>query len=247
MIVNVKNLEDILDDKISLISRGILITILLLKEKDPKLTLAKCKTKISFLKNKEELITLHRLGLITWSGYQNAVESLKKKEESPVIKEIFDFMSTLYRRYFTSTKERVQLVSILLEKYSVDEIKKVISNRYIVWKDEPTMCKHLVPETIFRGSKFQKYLEEALYTKEGESFLTISKINLKEGDEITSEIASTFSDLDLYSLISYELNSDGEKITNGRGITRNGKDIKRLLKVRDNQEYKEFKLIYTQK
>lgn len=246
MIVNVKNLEDILDDKISLVGRGILITILLLKEKDPKLTLAKCKTKISFLKNKEELITLHKLGFITWSGYQNAVESLKKKEESPNVKSILDFMSSLYRRGFSPTLERVQLLNSLLEKYSVDEIKKVVSNRYVVWKDEPVMCKHLVPETIFRGSKFIKYLEEANYTKEGESFLTVSKINLKDGDEITSEVASTFSDLDTYSFISYELNPDGEKITNGRKITRSGKDIKRLLKIRDNQEYKDFKLTYIQ-
>jgi uncharacterized phage protein (TIGR02220 family) len=246
MIVNVKNLEDILDGKISLVGRGILITILLLKEKDPKLTLAKCKTKISFLKNKEELITLHKLGLITWSGYQNAVESLKKKEESPNVKSILDFMSNLYRRGFSPTSERVQLLNSLLEKYSVDEIKKVVSNRYVVWKDEPVMCKHLVPETIFRSSKFIKYLEEANYTKEGESFLTVSKINLKDGDEITSEIASTFSDLDTYSFISYELNSDGERITNGRKITRTGKDIKRLLKIRDNQEYKDFKLTYIQ-
>jgi len=246
MVVNVKNLEGILDDKISLIGRGILITILLLKEKDPKLTLAKCKTKISFLKNKEELITLHKLGLITWSGYQAAVESLKKKEINPQIIDILNFMGSLYRRSISPTEERNKLLATLLEKYSVDEIKKVVSNRYVVWKDEPVMCKHLVPETIFRGSKFIKYLEEANYTKEGESFLTASKINLQDGDEISSEIASSFSDLDNYTFYSYQLNQLGEKITNGRKITRSGKDIKRLLKVRDHQEYKDFKLTYIQ-
>lgn len=246
MVVNVKNLEGILDDKISLIGRGILITILLLKEKDPKLTLVKCKTKISFLKNKEELITLHKLGLITWSGYQAAVESLKRKEVDPVMQDIINFMNNVYRRDFSVTPERYNLLAALLKNYLPSDIKKVISNRYVVWKDEPVMCKHLVPETIFRGSKFIKYLEEANYTKEGESFFTASKINLQDGDEISLEVASSFSDLDNYTFYSYELNQLGEKITNGRKITRSGKDIKRLLKVRDHQEYKDFKLTYIQ-
>lgn len=246
MKVNVKNLEEILDDRISLVGRGILITILLLRDKDPKLTLAKSKAKISFLKNKEELISLHKLGFISWSGYQNAVESLKKKEESPNVKSILDFMSTLYRRSFSPTSERVQLLNTLLEKYSVDEIKKVVSNRYVVWKNEPIMCKHLVPETIFRGSKFIKYLEEANYTKEGESFLTASKINLKHGDEITCEIALTFSDLDTYTFYSYEIDSEGKKLTKNRKFTRTGKDIKSLLKIRDYQKQKDFILTYIQ-
>jgi glutaredoxin-related protein len=247
MIINVKNLEDILDDRISLVGRGILITILLLREKDPKLTLAKCKTKISFLKNKEELISLHKLGFITWSGYVNAVESLKKKEVSPQVTDILNFMSNLYRKGISPTEERSRLLHTLLEKYSVDEIKMVVSNRYVVWKDEPVMCKHLVPETIFRLSKFVKYLEEANHTKEGESFLTASNISLNEGDEITLEIVNRFSDQDTYTVISYELNNEGEKITRGSKITRYGKDLKQLLKIRDNQEQKDFMLIYTQK
>lgn len=246
MKVNVKNLVDILDDRISLVGRGILITILLLKEKDPKLTLAKTKTKISFLKNKEELITLHKLGFITWSGYESAVESLKRKEINPQIVDILTFMGDLYRRRISPTEERNKLLSSLLEKYSVEEIKKVVSNRYVVWKDEPVMCKHLVPETIFRSSKFIKYLEEANYTKEGESFLTVSNVNLKEGDEITYQIASFFSDNDTYTFYSYEIDKEGKRTTKGRKLTRNGKDIKSLLKIRDQQQYKDFILTYIQ-
>jgi uncharacterized phage protein (TIGR02220 family) len=248
MVVNVKNLEDILDDKLSLVGRGILITILLLREKkDPKLTLAKCKSKISFLKNKEELIQLHKQGFITWSGFSGAVESLKRKEINPQIISILSFMSGLYRRSISPTEERNRLLSTLLEKYSIEDIKKVISNRYVVWKDNPTMKTHLVPETIFRISKFQKYLEEVNYTGEGESFITASKINLKHKDEITFEIAKHFSDNDLYTVLTYELNIEGKRITRGREITKYGKDIFRLLKIRDEQEYKDFELIYIQK
>lgn len=247
MVVNIKNLTDILDEKLSLVERGILITIILLKEKDAKLTLAKAKTKISFLKNKTELIKLHELKLISWSGYKNAVESLGKEKAKPEIVDILNFMSDLYRRGFSATVERSKLLNGLLEKYSVDEIKKVVSNRYVVWKDEPTMSKHLIPETIFRSSKFIKYLDEVNYTKQGESFLTASKMNLKQGDEVDIKIASSFSDNDFYTLMSYELNQEGKKITKGREITRSGKDIKRLLKVRENQDWKDFILTYIQK
>lgn len=247
MVINVKNLEGILDDKISLVGRGILVTILLLREKDPKITLAKCKTKISFLKNKEELVHLHNQGLITWSGYSNAVESLKNYLTKPQVEEILTFMSNLYRRGFSPTPDRIRLINSLLEKYSVEEIKKVVSNRYVVWENEPVMCKHLVPETIFRQSKFQKYLEESNYTHEGESFVTVSKLKLEDGDEITLEIANQFSDKDTYSVVSYELNQEGVKITRGSSITRYGKDIKQLLRIRDQQEYKGFILTYIQK
>jgi uncharacterized phage protein (TIGR02220 family) len=248
MVVNVKNLEDILDDKLSLVGRGILITILLLREKkDSKLTLAKCKAKISFLKNKEELIQLHKQGYITWSGFNGAVESLKRKEINPQIISILSFMSNLYRRSISPTEERNRLLSTLLEKYSIEDIKKVISNRYVVWKDEPVMCKHLVPETIFRLSKFVKYLEEANYTGEGESFVTASKIALKHKDRITEDVASNFSDKALYNLMSYELNQKGERITRGREIVKSGADIKRLLKVRNSQEWIDFELEYIQK
>lgn len=247
MVVNVKNLGDILDDKISLVGRGILITILLLKDKDPKLTLAKCKTKISFLKNKEELISLHKQGFITWSGYQAAVESLKRKEVNPVIEDILNFMNSLYRRNFGPTEERCRMITSILEKNTVPDVKKVIANRYSVWKDNLVMNKHLIPETIFQKSKFTKYLEEANYTKEGESFVTANQIELKNGDEITLEIAKSFSDNDLYTVITYELNFKGERITKGREITKYGKDIYRLLRVRESQNWKDFELIYIQK
>lgn len=243
----IKNLEEILDDKISLTERGILITIMLLKEKDSKITLAKCKTKISFLQNKVELINLHRKGLISWSGYDNAIASLKRKEENPIILEILDFMNGLYHRRFGPTLERCTKITNLLDKYSVDEIKSVIANRYSVWKDDSVMHAYLVPETIFRYSKFVKYLDEVNHTGEGTSFVSAQKIDLKHGQEITQQIAETFSDNDHYTLMTFELDHDGVKITKGREIVKTGKDIKRLLKVRSQQEWKDFILTYVQK
>lgn len=247
MVVNIKKLEDILDDRISLIERGILITILLLKDKDSDITLLKCKKKINFLKNKQELVNLHELGFIKWSGYITAIKYFEQKKTKPEVEKILNFMNGLYNRKFQPTVERVSSINSLLKEYSVSEILLVISNRYSVWKDEPVMSKHLVPETIFRKSKFVKYLDEVKYTKEGESFVSANSISLKNGDEITLEIADTFSDNDTYTLMSYELNSKGIRITKGREITKYGKDIKRLLKVRGRLDWKDFELTYIQK
>jgi uncharacterized phage protein (TIGR02220 family) len=243
----IKSLEDILSDKLTLVERGILITIMLLREKDSKITLAKCKTKISFQKNRDELIRLHESKLISWSGYDNAKKAIEQQKASPVILDILYFMNSLYRRNFGPTKERITPLTNLLKDFSVEDIKKVIANRYIVWKDNPDMCQYLVPETIFRRSKFIKYLDEVNYTKAGESFVSANKIDLKHGDEITQQIADNFSDNDLYTMLVIELDHDGTRITQGREIVKSGKDIKRLLKIRGGQEYKDFMLTYIQK
>lgn len=238
-------MSDILDDRLCLVRRGILITILLLKEKDPKLTLAKAKTKISFLKYKKELISLHKDGFIIWSGYENAIKSLEKLETSTTVLEILGFMNNLYQRKFGPTEERVRLLNSLLEKYSNEEIKKVISNRYSVWKDEPVMRQHLIPETIFRMSKFIKYLDEVNHTRIGESFLNASEIGLKHGVEISYKDSQLLLDSETYTIMFYSV--DGEKRGRGREEIRYGKDLKRLLRVRENSIEKDFIITYIHK
>jgi len=245
MKVNIKGISDILDDRLCLVRRGILITILLLKEKDSKLTLAKAKTKISFLKHKKELISLHRDGFIIWSGYENAIKSLEKLEVKPVIIDVLGFMNNLYQRKFGPTEERVRLLNSLLEKYSDEEIKRVVSNRYSVWKDEPVMRQHLIPETVFRMSKFIKYLDEVNHTRIGESFLNASEIGLKHGDEISYEQSLSFIDTETYTIMFHSI-LEGKK-GRGREETRYGKDLKRLLRTRENSTEKDFILTYIQK
>jgi uncharacterized phage protein (TIGR02220 family) len=232
--------------------RGILITILLLREKDPELTLAKVKKKLKIAKVRQDLVSLHEMGYIRWSEYSKAKKILEKEQTTPEVIEIIDFMNGLYKRKFnpktsaynTPLRER-------LKEHSVDDIKKVIANRYIAWKDDSIMSKHLNPETIFRKSKFDKYLEEALRTKEGESFLAAEKIDLKYGDEITYEIAQGLSDDDTYVIRVYQTDGQGNKRGNGIKSTRYGRDIKRVLFVENKKiqrgELKEYTYIYANK
>jgi uncharacterized phage protein (TIGR02220 family) len=235
MRVTIKNMSEVIDDKLTLTERGLLITIILLKDNDPKLTLAKVRAKFRIQDVKVELVKLHKLGLIEWSGYKDAVKSLEEKELDPKVVEVVEFMNNLYKRKFdpNSKSTTVNLINRLLE-HSLDEVKLVVSNRYAVWKDDPTMEVHLNPTTIFRPSKFDKYLEEANRTKEGERFLSASKISLKEGDELTSEIAKTLLPTEVYTFMTYKLNSEGERVGNGVESSRYGKDIARAISIRNN-------------
>tara|TARA_R110002073_G_scaffold148366_4_gene301514 strand:+ start:16855 stop:17616 length:762 start_codon:yes stop_codon:yes gene_type:complete len=237
MKINIKNVKDILNLKINMQRRGILITILLLKDDSPKVTLAKCRASFNMTKTKEDLIWLHENTFIKWSGYSRAKKSIEVKELEPEVIEIIDFMNNLYKRKFSpsSGKTRPNILS-RLNYHSVEDIKKVISNRYAVWKDDAMMGKYLQPSTIFNASKFDKYLEEVNHTREGESFVNASNLNLEDGTEITLKIAKELIDTDTYNLRMFSTDGEGNKRGVSKTITRYGKDIKKLIHVQDSNE-----------
>lgn len=246
MKILVKKVSDLLTDKLTVIQRGILITILLLKDSDQKITLAKSKVKINFSKHKEDLIYLHKAGFLKWSGYNSALKSLKEKQVLPEVIEVMDFMNDLYGTKFKSTTKSITTFIVTrLKENSIDDLKLVVANRYAVWKDDPFMCKYLKPDTIFRASKFPKYLEEAIRTRQGESFLNASKINLKKGDLITLDLSKTFSDKDIYKVKIFSLRG-GVRVGSGQIEKMYGKEIKRSLKILENRRDVEQEYVYIQ-
>ena len=235
MRVNIKNLKEIVNDGLSITQRGILITILLMKDETPKLTLAKCKASLNFTTHKEDLIYLHDKGFISWSGIGRAKKSIEDRVMEKEVVEVIDFMNNLYRRGFSYKTYRNDVLR-LLKDYSIEDIKKVISNRYVAWKDEPKMSMHLQPSTLFRAKNFIKYLDEANHTREGESFVNASNLNLGDGVEITLDISKQLVGTDTYNLYMYSTNGDGEKRGSSQKVSRYGKDIVKMLLVQDMNE-----------
>jgi uncharacterized phage protein (TIGR02220 family) len=235
MKLSISNIKDILNEKLTLKERGILITILLLKDVSPKLTLAKVKATIQFKDVKEELIHLHEAAFIEWSGYKNAKKTLDLKTINPQVIEVIDFMNDLCGLKINPKTESatVNLINRLSEN-SIDDVKLVIANRYSEWKDDPFMRKYLTPYTIFRPSKFDKYLEEALRTKQGKRLVEAVKINLKPGDEITYELSKKLVDEDLYTIKIFSI-TGGEKTGNGILARKHGGDIKKAMKILNNK------------
>lgn len=61
------------------------------------------------------------------------------------------------------------LVSRLRAGASAEDCLLVVTDRYQRWKDKPDMMEHFNPETLFRPTKFEKYLNEAKARRDTEA------------------------------------------------------------------------------
>lgn len=230
MKLNIVHTNELLDSELTLIQRGILITIMLLKDDDSKLTLAKFKFKIKTGSIREELISLHEAEYIDWSEYKIAKRYIANKEINPEILELIQYINTLLRtKYKENNKVIISMLNARLRDYSANDIKKVFANRYLVWKDDEVMKRHLAPDTILRPSKFPKYFEEVNKTKEGLFYVNVKEINLIKGETITYKISKQLIDDDIYEIKIYTMQGF-KRIGNGQSTKRYGKDIKKVLK-----------------
>lgn len=226
--------EDYLEDEISVVDRGILVTIKILEKNTSQRTLKDVKPYIDFTKYRDNLIHLHQVGCIEWSGYRKAVRSKKKKAEgdNPEIEQALKFMSDLYKEDFNATKQNSKHLKSRLKEVGLEDVKKVIANRYSEWSGTK-MEKYLRPQTIFRPTKFEMYLQEANRTRQGEGFVNAQKVGLKDGDEITYKLSQTLVDKDVYRILIYVAKND-KKIGSGREEKMYGKDIRLSLKRSQN-------------
>lgn len=242
-----KNIKELVEKDLTVVQRGLLITILLLREDDSKLTLAKFKAKVKISDYKQDLIYLQDNNLIKWSGYTSAKKSIEADRHNPSVIRVISFMNELYGRDFDcKSKSTCSNLIKRLEEHSEEDVLLVVANRWKEWKDDILMSKYLQPTTIFRPSKFDKYLEEAKRTHKGESLLEAKKIGLNNGDEITFEISKSLIDSELYA-IDIKTLTKGEYLS-GRREVKSGKDIKNSLKGLENEiKYggvREFKFYY---
>ena len=108
--------------------------------------------------------------------------------------------------------------------------------------------KHLNPTTIFRPSKFDKYLEEALRTKSGQSFVSAKELNLNQGDEFKYEMIDNILLKDVYNIKTYDITPLGERLGSGMSSKVYGSDLIKMLKNSQNRiergDRKEFEYIY---
>lgn len=234
MEIYVKAVKDLLNEDLSLSQRGILITLLLIKDENAKFTLSKFKALVSLNQIKEDLIYLQDRGYIKWSGYSAAKKQSKADKLTPEVIEAMEFLNSLYKRKFDPATEAYNKpLRARLAEYSLEEVKIVIANRYAEWKDDPMMKKHLTPTTLFRAKHFKKYLDDAKYTGTGSSFVSADKIDLKYGDIITSEVAKSLADEDVYDIKIYNTDDEGNVRGSGVKAKRYGHQIKVMEKIQE--------------
>ena len=138
--------------------------------------------------------------------------------------------------------------TIELTEASVHEAKLIIEMKQSQWRDFAS--GNVTPSILFKLSNFTNYLFE-LKTSEPELMkLSISKVGLKHGDELTIENTIEFLDKSSYTIKRITTNSKGE-VSSLSGETRPilGSSLKKWLlmesqnSIRDNRFYlvdKEF-------
>ena len=227
MNIHISKISELLNQDLTMMQRGLLITIILVKDTKPEYTLAKFKSEVKIKEHYQDLIDLQDKGCIEWTGYKAAKKALADKGDDPQVEEIVEFMNKLYGRNFKANSDyATKGLRERLNEYTLEQIKLVISNRYVEWKDDAVMSKHLNPTTIFRPSKFEKYIEEAERTNKGKSLVEVDRVNLSQDQEIAFELIQSILDKDVYSIKTYDVDKAGNRVTSGMGSRVYGKDLK---------------------
>lgn len=92
---------------------------------------------------------------------QSKVKYTKVKYTKHIV-EIISYLNTLSGKNFKPESKNTQkLISgRLAEGYTVDQFKKVIDTKVTEWGNDPKMEQYLRPDTLFRPSNFESYLNQ---------------------------------------------------------------------------------------
>ena len=105
------------------------------------------------------------------SNKKSSLEDFRKnyitdsKTKNKDVNEVIEHLNNITgKKYKSNTPETVKLITARLKDgYTVDDMKKVISHRWELWKGTD-MEQYVRPSTLFRPSKFEGYLN-SLETK----------------------------------------------------------------------------------
>ena len=126
------------------------------------------KKKLTEQENKEYIVGIPN-GNQTDTQYRIGKDSLVKDNKNnvvndiytPQIKEVIDYLNEKTNKNFRATTKKTQILikTLLKNKYTVEDIKKVIDIKVRQWGKDKKMKIYLRPETLF-GTKFEAYLNE---------------------------------------------------------------------------------------
>ena len=122
--------------------------------------------------NDSKVITSHNKGVTKITDSDSDSDSVSKDKEyivelaldhSSEIKQIIDYLNERTQSHFSpkTAETRKSINARLKEGYTVDDFKKVIDAKVKDWGDNPEMREYLRPQTLFRPSNFESYLNEA--------------------------------------------------------------------------------------
>ncbi|MBO4785180.1 MAG: conserved phage C-terminal domain-containing protein [Lachnospiraceae bacterium] len=120
---------------------------------------------------------------------KNSIDILPDKKEPEICKEIIEYLNlkanTKFRTNSSATKRHLN--ARLAEGFTIDDFKKVIDVKCAQWLNDPNMKKYLRPETLFKASHFESYLNEYVEPTKTKYADAIERMN-KHMEERTKEI-----------------------------------------------------------
>lgn len=116
-----------------------------------------CETEVRLGKNSIGKDSINN-NILSGKKSDNEKKNTFSEEISKIINYLNDVLGT---RYTTKSKSTNSMIKGRLEEgHTVDDFIKVIDNKHKEWGEDPKMVKYLRPETLFRASHFESYLNE---------------------------------------------------------------------------------------
>lgn len=120
--------------------------------------------------------------------------SLAKAKQPFPWKTVIDYLNKKANKHFRYTQTSKRLIlARSKEKFSLDDMKKVIDNKCKDWLNDNEMNQYLRPATLFQPKKIEGYLNEVVQPSEphvsnqSKTEKPKNKINSKKKDELLKE------------------------------------------------------------
>ncbi len=112
--------------------------------------------------NKTEIANaMHAQGLDEWTIKEVLDRLPTKSTVHPEATEVLDYLNELAKRRFSARRSNLSHINARLQEgITARQLKQVIELKVFQWANDFTMKAHLNPETLFRPSKIEKYLQE---------------------------------------------------------------------------------------
>lgn len=112
--------------------------------------------------NKTEIANaLSAQGLDEWTIKEILDRLPVKSNIHPEATEVLNYLNELAKRRFSARRSNLSNINARLQEgITVQQLKQVIELKVFQWANDFTMKAHLNPETLFRPSKIEKYLQE---------------------------------------------------------------------------------------
>jgi uncharacterized phage protein (TIGR02220 family) len=103
-------------------------------------------------------------GIVPQTTEEDLIEEEDRRTSSPRFSEearsILDYLNKRAGKSFRHSKTSLQPIEARLRDFSPEELRRVIDWKVKDWANDSKMVKYLRPETLFRESKFDGYLNE---------------------------------------------------------------------------------------